>query len=122
MFAADWGAADLSQGGRRGRVGPEVVHAAAQNDGRVGPVPSDLADPLVLDVVERDGVGDFVAYEKNVGLLVQNGKKRFPSSLTTRPDKLEGLSLETLSSQVLEFEGKDRANPIGVPFRCFLLG
>ncbi len=31
------------------------------------------------------------------------------------PNKLEGLSLETLSSQVLEFEGKERAIPIGVP-------
>jgi hypothetical protein len=30
--------------------------------------------------------------------------------------------LETLSSRVLEFEGKARANPIGGPFRCFLLG
>jgi hypothetical protein len=30
--------------------------------------------------------------------------------------------LETLSSQVLEFEGKARANPIGALFRCFLLG
>jgi hypothetical protein len=39
----------------------------------------------------------------------------------TRPNKLEGLSWETLSSQVLEFEGKARANPIGAPFRCFLL-
>ncbi len=29
-----------------------------------------------------------------------------------RPNKLEGLSLENLSSQVLEFEGKARANPI----------
>jgi hypothetical protein len=46
----------------------------------------------------------------------------FPLSLTTRPNKLEGLSLETLSSQVLEFEGKVRANPIGAPFRCYLLG
>ncbi len=44
------------------------------------------------------------------------------SSVTTRPNKLEGLSLETLSSQVLEFEGKARANPIGAPFRCFILG
>jgi hypothetical protein len=35
--------------------------------------------------------------------------------LTTRPNKLEGLPLETLSSQVLEFEGKARANPIGRP-------
>jgi hypothetical protein len=32
------------------------------------------------------------------------------------------LSFQTLSSQVLEFEGKARANPIGAPFRCFLLG
>jgi len=29
-----------------------------------------------------------------------------------RPNKLEHLSLETLSSQVIEFEGKARANPI----------
>jgi len=39
-----------------------------------------------------------------------------------RPNKLEHLSLETLSTQFLEFEGKARANPIGAPFRCFLLG
>ncbi len=39
-----------------------------------------------------------------------------------RPNKLEGLSLETLSSQVLEFKGKARANPIGAPLRSFLLG
>ncbi len=30
--------------------------------------------------------------------------------------------METLSSQVIEFEGKARANPIGAPFRCFLMG
>jgi hypothetical protein len=36
--------------------------------------------------------------------------------LTTRPNKLEGLPLETLSSQVLEFEGKARVKPIGGPF------
>jgi hypothetical protein len=30
----------------------------------------------------------------------------------TRPNKLECLSLETLSRQVLEFEGKSRANPL----------
>jgi hypothetical protein len=40
----------------------------------------------------------------------------------TRPNKLEGLPLENLSSQVLEFEGKARANPIGGTFRCFLQG
>jgi hypothetical protein len=51
-----------------------------------------------------------------------NVTKLFPLSQTMRPNKLEGMSLETLSSQVLEFEGKAIANPIGVPFRCFLLG
>ncbi len=33
-------------------------------------------------------------------------KTGFSSTLTTRPNKLEHLSLETLSSRVLEFEGK----------------
>jgi hypothetical protein len=46
----------------------------------------------------------------------------FPLSLTMRPNKLEGFSLETLSCQVLEFEGKALANPIGAPSRCSLLG
>ncbi len=32
----------------------------------------------------------------------------FPSSQMLRPNKLEGLCLETLSSQVLEFEDKFR--------------
>jgi hypothetical protein len=32
-----------------------------------------------------------------------------------RPNKLEGLSLKNLSSQVFEFEGKARATPIGAP-------
>jgi hypothetical protein len=38
-----------------------------------------------------------------------------------RLKKLQGLPLETLSSWVLEFEGKARVNPIEGPFRCFLL-
>jgi hypothetical protein len=46
----------------------------------------------------------------------------FSSSLTFRTNKLELLFLETLSSQVLEFKGKARANPIGAPFRWYLLG
>ncbi len=46
----------------------------------------------------------------------------FPSLLTMRPNKLENLSLETLSSQVLKFEGKARANPIRASFRCIFLG
>ncbi len=52
----------------------------------------------------------------------QRYKTFFHSSLTMRPNKLEGLPLKTFFSQVLEFEGKARANPIGAPFRCFLLG
>ncbi len=39
-----------------------------------------------------------------------------------RPNKLEYLSLETLSSQVLEFECKARANPIGVLSDASFLG
>jgi hypothetical protein len=54
--------------------------------------------------------------------VVAKKKKLFSSLLMTRPNKLECFSLETLSSQVLEFEGKARANPIGAPFSCFLLG
>jgi hypothetical protein len=60
----------------------------------------------------------------NVGEIDTSGQCNntfFPSSLMMRPNKLEGLSLETLSSQVLEFKGKARANPIGASFRCFLL-
>jgi hypothetical protein len=53
------------------------------------------------------------------GPMLQNF---FPPLLTMRSNKLERLSLETLSSQVLEYEGKARVNPIGGPFRCFLLG
>ncbi len=51
-----------------------------------------------------------------------NVMKLFPSLLMTRTNKLLCLSLETLSSQALGFEVKARANPIGGPFRCFLLG
>jgi len=40
----------------------------------------------------------------------------------TRPNKLKGLPSVTLSSWVLEFEGKARANPIGAPFSCSFLG
>jgi hypothetical protein len=50
-----------------------------------------------------------------------NAIKKFPSSLKIRPNELEHLSLETLSSHVLEFEGKARANPIGVTFLGKLL-
>ena len=38
-----------------------------------------------------------------------------------RANKLDGLPLKTLFSQVLEFEGKARANPIGRPFLGKLL-
>jgi hypothetical protein len=46
----------------------------------------------------------------------------FSLSLKTGTNKLECLSMEPLSSQVLEFEGNARTNPIGAPFSCFLLG
>ncbi len=46
----------------------------------------------------------------------------FPSLLTMRPNKLEQLFLETLSSPVLEFEGRARANPIGAPSDASFLG
>jgi hypothetical protein len=55
-------------------------------------------------------------------LLVSVPFNFFSSSLMMRPKKLEGLRLVTLSSRFLEFEGKARGNPIGGPFRCFLLG
>jgi hypothetical protein len=60
----------------------------------------------------------FVAYIANT----QEFYKKFPSSLMMRPNKLEGLSLESLYGQVLDNEGKARANPIETPFRSFLLG
>jgi hypothetical protein len=41
--------------------------------------------------------------------------KKISLSQMTRPNKLQCLSLEILSSQVLEFEGKARVNPIRAP-------
>ncbi len=69
------------------------------------------------NVNEPLGEKSFVNLRPGVNVI-----KKFPSLQMTRPYKLECLSLETLPSQVLEFEGKARANPIGAPFRCFLLG
>jgi hypothetical protein len=68
--------------------------------------------------------GLFVIEEKSFVRLTPgvNVIKLFTSSLMMRPNKLEHLSVETLSSQALEFEGKARANPVGAPFRCFLHG
>jgi hypothetical protein len=70
---------------------------------------------------QPNGTQEHVSPKNNIrpGVNVIN---IFPLLLMTRPNKLEGLSLETLSNQVLEFEGKARANRIGGPFRCFLLG
>jgi hypothetical protein len=55
-------------------------------------------------------------------ILVSMPSNFLSLSLMTWPNKQEGLPLETLSSWVLEFEGKASANPIRGPFRCFLLG
>jgi hypothetical protein len=49
-------------------------------------------------------------------------KTFFTLSLTMRPNNLELLSSQTLSREVLEIEGKARANPTGEDFRCFLFG
>ena len=76
LLAADRSASDLGQGGRRGLVCPQVAHAAAEDNGSVGSMSSNLSDPLVLDVVEGDGVGDLVADEEHVGLLVGEGANR----------------------------------------------
>jgi hypothetical protein len=77
---------------------------------------------LVASVVGRQNPGGLDPMLIKLFCPIVNFIKKIPSSLMTRPNKLEGLSLETLSSQVLEFEGKARANPIGLPFRCFVLG
>ena len=66
----------LGQVRGRGRVDPEVRLAAAEDDGRGGAVPPDLADPLVLHVVERDGVGDVEAEQEDVGVVVGEGAHR----------------------------------------------
>ena len=64
------GAAGLAQVGQGGAVRAEVGAAAAEHDGRVRPVLADLSDPFVLDVVQGDGVGDLVAEQKDVGLMI----------------------------------------------------
>jgi hypothetical protein len=64
----------------------------------------------------------FVAGSKSERFGVNSIKLFFLLRQCRRKNKLEYLSLETLSSQVLEFEDKARLNPIGAPFRCFLLG
>ncbi len=51
-------------------VRAEVLLAAAEHHGCVRTVTADVASPLVLDVVERDRVGDLVTEEEDVGLLV----------------------------------------------------
>ncbi len=61
---------------------------------------------------------DWTIHVEQVSMLLNI----FPSSLMTRPNKLQGSSSETLSSQVLEFEGKARANPNGVPLDASFLG
>jgi hypothetical protein len=99
---------------------PDVVE---RRDPEVGPLPLFEADRDV----GLAGVGAGRSLRGVVGMTrnlsgVAIIKTGFSSMLTSRPNKLERLSLETLSSQVLEFEGKARANPIGAPFRYFLLG
>jgi hypothetical protein len=79
----------------------------------------DRQEHVALDERRRREVGLALVPDGHLVSMLQN---LFPPSLTTRPNKLECFYLEILSSQVLEFESKARANPIGVPFRCLLLG
>jgi hypothetical protein len=71
-----------------------------------------------LTVLHFAAVNNHTELVKLVSIL----QNFFSLTLATRLNKLECFSLETLSSQVLEFEGKARDNPTGVPFRCFFLG
>jgi hypothetical protein len=61
-----------------------------------------LADPIRLEVIRDDPVIVDVLNK----ILVSTLLNFFSPSPTTRPNKLEYLSLETLSSQVLEFASK----------------
>ena len=79
LLSADCCPADLGQGSRGGLVCPEVAHAAAKDHRSIRPMSSNVADPLVLDVVERDGVGDLVADEEHVGFLVGERANRVVS-------------------------------------------
>ena len=64
-------------------------------------------------------LGLFVSDEKSFIKLTPgvNVIKLFSFVTDDKPNKLEVSSMETLFSQVLEFDGKARANPIGAPFR-----
>jgi hypothetical protein len=87
-----------------------------------GPVAALVAETDLTLLMFGGGVVVVVFVVILGAILVSILQNFFSSSLMTRPNKLKGLPLGTLSSQVLEFEGKARANPIGGPFRCFLLG
>ncbi len=70
LLATNWSAPCPAKMRHGGRVSPEVLLASTQYDRGVGGVTADLAHPLVLDVVQRDGVGDLVAEEEDTGLVV----------------------------------------------------
>ncbi len=76
----------------------------------------DKHSSLLARRVVNEGIF-FLQFRPGVNVI-----KLFSFVTDNEPYKLEGFSLETLSSQVLEFVDKARANPIGAPFRCFLLG
>jgi hypothetical protein len=78
-----------------------------------------LIDPLAM-FTGRTGIPASFLSSSFRAAWSRGYKTFFLLSLTMRPNKLEHLSLETLSSQVLEFEGKARVNPIGGTFQMLL--
>ncbi len=76
----------------------------------------------LFDLIISNEGKSFITFTPGVSVI-----KPFSLLLMMRPNKLEGLFLETFSSQVLEFEGKARANPMSasqmlpswVRYRCY---
>ena len=71
LLLTDRRSTGLAEVGDGQRIGSLLRLASAKDHRNVRPVSPELPDPLVLDVVERDGVRNLVAEEEDVGLLVR---------------------------------------------------